>query len=201
MSFEGMRIEYGLLAGESFKDVEVDYRGSSVFHADRLGGPFAARITAPGTSGDVCIARMAGYHEPVALLYSGWFAEGASILEVVYPAPAGRYATTGLGFPGALGFDIRLLGGSLVMVAGDPRFSFLFTDGAGSNAPVRILRFESGHTVDVSTRFPSLIAADAARLVRTTRFPVTWGRRVRRHTCVCRAISRRGTSPTGHASA
>jgi subtilisin-like proprotein convertase family protein len=47
---------------------------------------------------------------------------------------------------------------------GDDRFAYAFTSYAGSAFPIRILRFDHGRFVDVTRRFPRLVARDAATL-------------------------------------
>jgi len=173
VSFDGMRVDETLSGGplRLVKDFEVEYRGKNVFRSGAL-GLIAGSIPAPGTSGNVCIAGMAGYRKPIALArVVGASLGGASELDIVYPVSGDEYVGTEVGFPGVPTFDIRELGGSLAIVGGDRRFLFLFTDDAGSNSPIRVLRFEGGGLVDVSSQFPQLIAADAARLISSTRQP------------------------------
>jgi hypothetical protein len=171
VSFDGMHVDETLSDGpppQSVKDTDVEYRGRTVLRTSSLVGPTAS-ISAPGTSGDACIARMAGYPSPIALLSTATGIGPATTLELVYPNSDGKYVGERFGY--YPGFDIRILDGSLAIVTGDPRFSFLFTDGAGSDWPIQILKFEGGHMVDVSTQFPSMIAADAASILRSRTRP------------------------------
>ena len=165
VSFAGMQIRYGHFSSKGFL-LDVVYHGRSVFKSVSFLG-FPAPISAPVTTGDTCIAKMAGYHAPVVLVYAVAGACCASFLQVVYPTSGERYVTTV--FDVASEFDIRVLGGSLALIVGDLRFDFLFTDGAGSITPVRVMRFEGGHLVDVSTKFPQVIAADASSLSQSTK--------------------------------
>jgi hypothetical protein len=169
LSFAGMRIDYEVTRSPlvDLKRFDVYYRGRSVFKTSNI--YFAEPIDAPGTTGYACIAKIGERGSPVALTDEFAGSEGLTGLQVVYPVSSGRSTIRTFYFPGALPFDIRILGGSLAVVGGDTRFSFLFTDGAGSNSPIVVDRFEGDQLVDVSTRFPQLIAADAARLVASTR--------------------------------
>jgi hypothetical protein len=126
VSFAGMQIRYGHFRSKGFV-LDVVYHGRSVFKSGSFLG-----LPAPI---DTCIAKMAGYNAPVALVYSITGVCCASFLQVVYPTSGERYVTTV--FDVASEFDIRVLGGSLALIVGDPRFDFLFTDGAGSITPVR----------------------------------------------------------------
>ena len=144
LSFDGMRIDYEGPRSPSaeLKQLDVHYRGRSVFKTSNM--YMAEPIDAPGTTGNVCIAKMGDRGSPVALTDGFAGAEGRTGVQVVYPVSSTRYAVRTFYFPGVPPFDIRLLHGSLALVGGDTRFSFLFTSGAGGNSPIVIDRFEGG---------------------------------------------------------
>jgi hypothetical protein len=158
-----MQVYYGHFRSSRGFLLDVVYRGHSVFKRYSFRG-FPTPIKAPDTTGDTCIAKMARYRAPVALVYAAPGTCCASFLQVVYPTSAHNYTTTVFNIPTTTPFNIQVLHRSLAIVAGDPRFEFLFTDGVGSNSPIRVERFENGHLVDVSTQFPKLIAANASAL-------------------------------------
>jgi len=160
-----MRIRYAQLRRHLLLDVVYD--GATVVHTTDVPG-FPATTSAPGTNGDLCVAKMAGYRTPVALVYTLAGACCGAVLVVAYPNPSGKYAVRDFVSSGVAPFRVDLLGRSLAIVGGDPRFSFLFTDGAGSASPVRVERLEDGRLVDVSRHFPQVLAADASRLTAST---------------------------------
>jgi hypothetical protein len=55
------------------------------------------------------------------------------------------------------------------LVGSDPRFSSVFTAFAASAFPPQVLQVEKGGTVDVTRRFPKLVAADARLRLRDLR--------------------------------
>lgn len=64
------------------------------------------------------------------------------------------------GDPGA---RLERLGGRLVFRSADDRFAYSFEAFAFSGLPLRIWSFASGRFLDVTRRYPALIAADAAQ--------------------------------------
>ena len=95
-------------------------------------------------------------------LYSGG-AHCCSITQVYRYDPGTRtYAVVqhDFGDPGA---RIETLGGGPVFLSADDRFAYAFAAYAFSGLPVQIWRFAGGRFVDVTRRYPALIASDAAR--------------------------------------
>jgi hypothetical protein len=89
-------------------------------------------------------------------------------IQVYRYGPSGRYSlrTHVWGNPQARRADLdhdRLP----EFVSGDDRFPYEFTDYADSTWPVQIYRYRAGAFANVTRRFPSAIAADAARQWRT----------------------------------
>jgi hypothetical protein len=66
------------------------------------------------------------------------------------------------------GASLRRLGSAhrWRFVTGDDSFKYQFTDGADSGEPIQIWSFSGRGFVDVTRRYPNLIAADAARWLR-----------------------------------
>jgi subtilisin-like proprotein convertase family protein len=78
-----------------------------------------------------------------------------------------RYAQT-LGYWGNYGYRLRDLDrdGAPELVAADNRFAYVFVPYVASVPPTRIWRFDGGRLVDVTRRFPAVIAAEARELLR-----------------------------------
>lgn len=170
VSFAGMQVELTEVQSAPLPArLQVLYHGHRVF-AGQLPVGFPVPIPAPGTSGQVCIAKMRGYRTPIALDYTIFGTCGAEhSLQAVYPTRDGGYAATNLTLASGADFRMEVLGGSVVAVTGDARFDFLFTSCAGGAAPVLVERLENGHFVDVSKQFSEAIAADARNLRTTMR--------------------------------
>jgi len=113
------------------------------------------------------VADVAGTGSPDVILdlYSGG-AHCCSIVQI-YRFDAQRDAYTivqrDFGDPGA---SLERLAGAYVFVSADDRFAYTFAAFAFSGLPLAIWRLGSGGFVDVTRRFPALIAADAARQYR-----------------------------------
>ena len=154
VSFAGMLVDYsgGPNSVGTAGNLSVLYQGHSVFHTSSLQG-FPMSIAAPETAGQLCIAKMATYATPVALAYMVGGAGLGGYVKVVYPAAAGNYSATDLAADLTYRLSVQHLGGSLALLAPDPRFSYLFADGAGSVSPVLVERFQGGRLVDVSRQF------------------------------------------------
>jgi hypothetical protein len=110
---------------------------------------------------------MAANEGPVVLYFvaSGAGAGGGESFQALYPSTDGQYHEQATGGPVSA---IGILGGSPVVVAGDPRFAYRFADGAGTVFPIQITRIVDGRFIDVSHDFPSLIEHDAQSLAAST---------------------------------
>jgi hypothetical protein len=103
-----------------------------------------------------------GSPDVVLDLYSGG-AHCCSIVEVYrFDAAAGVYRVVQHNFwdPGA---SLERIGGAYEFVSADDHFAYTFAAFAFSGLPLAVWSFEAGRFVDVTRRFPALIAADAAR--------------------------------------
>ena len=87
-----------------------------------------------------------------------------------YVPATGHYALTRHDFQYA-GATMKDLShnGQTEFVTADGRFKYQFTDGAASGQPLQILAFSGGRFIDVTRRYPKLIAKDAAGWLRTFR--------------------------------
>ena len=116
-----------------------------------LGNPLTIAHLGPGDA-DVVLS-----------LYSGG-AHCCYVDLVLAPGSAGHYGAhqLDLGDPGA---RLEILKGSpdAVFVTADDDFAYAFDFYAASGLPLKILRFESGHFVNVTRSYPALLRADAAR--------------------------------------
>lgn len=142
-------------------------RGEVVLRTASLFG-FPIAFKAPGTQGLVCIAKTARDAEPVVLLFVASGAGAFAELQVLYPDAAGRYGSRSFGTVDEAVPEIRVLGGSPAIILLDGRFGCLLIACAGTDAPVLVERVMGDHLVDVSDQFPSIIRADAQRLVAGT---------------------------------
>jgi hypothetical protein len=103
-----------------------------------------------------------GSPDVILNLYSGG-AHCCSITQVYrYDPGRQRYSIVqrNFGDPGSL---LRRLSGGYVFFSADDRFAYAFTSYAYSGLPLAIWSFATGRFVDVTARFPALVAADAAR--------------------------------------
>ena len=103
-----------------------------------------------------------GSPDVVLDLYSGG-AHCCSIVEVYrFDAAAGVYRIVQHNFwdPGA---SLERIAGAYEFVSADDHFAYTFAAFAFSGLPLAVWSFEAGRFVDVTRRFPALIAADAAR--------------------------------------
>jgi hypothetical protein len=103
-----------------------------------------------------------GSPDVVLDLYSGG-AHCCSIVEVYrFDAATGAYGIVQHNFwdPGA---SLERIDGGYEFVSADDHFAYTFAAFAFSGLPLQIWRFEAGRFVDVTRRFPGLIAADAKR--------------------------------------
>jgi hypothetical protein len=165
VSFDGLQVDW--LNEQIGGELTARYDGHVVASTKSAIG-FADTIKAPGTSGNLCIARVAGTSSPVVFDYAANGACCGSTLQALYRAGSGSFKVATFGIPITGAMELAVLGGAVAVVASDIRFDFLFTDGAGSATPVQVSRFVDGRLVDVSRQFPSLIAADAKELVAST---------------------------------
>ncbi len=103
-----------------------------------------------------------GSPDVVLDLYSGG-AHCCSIVEIYrFDAATGAFRIVQHNFwdPGA---SLERIGGAYEFVSADDHFAYSFAAFAFSGLPVAVWRFEAGRFVDVTRRFPGLIAADAKR--------------------------------------
>jgi len=84
-----------------------------------------------------------------------------------YLPDLGRYRQT-LAFWGNAGYRLQDLDGDgrPELVSADDRFAYAFTSYAASADPIQLWHFDHGRLLDVTTRFPGRVRADAARLWR-----------------------------------
>jgi hypothetical protein len=75
-----------------------------------------------------------------------------------FNTPRTRTPTLDLGNVGA---QLRWLSGHPYFVTADDRFAYAFACFACSGLPLRIFRYEDGRFLDVTRRFPGLVAEDA----------------------------------------
>lgn len=140
------------------------------------------RIRLPGLGGGAEPGRLGNVRGPLAFafldgqrapqllvaLYTGG-AHCCTVLEVLdFNAP--RPHTTALDL-GNVGAEIRWLAGHPSFLTADDRFAYAFTSFAGSGLPLRIWRYDHGRILDVTSRFPSRVAADAGVWWRLTADP------------------------------
>jgi hypothetical protein len=97
---------------------------------------------------------------PVALIWLSTKGPGCCRLVQTVSVPSGRIVTKNFGSAPARVFVIN---GAYVFVSGDDRFSTRFASVTPSALPIRIYRFAGGPFADATRRFPSAVAADAAR--------------------------------------
>jgi hypothetical protein len=115
------------------------------------GGPLAVR----DLDGD-------GAPEVILDLYTGG-AHCCSVVQILqYSGGLSTYRLfeRNFGDPGARLLDLRG-DGQLQLRSGDDRFAYQFAPYAYSGLPPQIWRFSAGRLIDVTRRFPRLIAADA----------------------------------------
>lgn len=157
----------------SFADMQIRY-SAPLRHRALLDVAYDRHTVLHRTTGnglgivDLCVAKMAGYRTPVGLVIVGAGACCSATLQVVYPKANGEYADRNFASSSLGQIRIELLGRSLAILEPDPRFAYLFTDGAGSASPVRVMRLRAGRLIDVSSHFPQIIAKDASRLTADT---------------------------------
>jgi hypothetical protein len=60
------------------------------------------------------------------------------------------------------GATLRTIDGRTVFVSGNDRFAYVFTAFAYSGVPIQLWQYRPGHFVDVTGRYPALVASDAA---------------------------------------
>lgn len=134
---------------------------------------YKARVVTPRSDcGSICtpighprILALDGGSEPQVIirLWSG----GANCCEIdqvfSYSAARNTYTPATHNFAYA-GSSIRDLdhNGRYEFVTADAAFKYTFTDGAASGQPIQVLEFRTGRFVNVTRRYPKLIAADAA---------------------------------------
>ena len=164
-SFDGLNVDWQRSVG-SGKFVLREH-GHVVIRTDSIVG-FPVIITAPHTQGLICIAKMAGYTEPVVLYYVEYGASVGAELQALYPKVSGRYTSASFEAINRINPEIRVLGGSPALVLGDPRFDCLFVACVGTFSPVLIEHLVGGRLVNLSDQFPSIIRADAASLSAAT---------------------------------
>jgi hypothetical protein len=140
----------------------VRYRDRIVMSTKSANG-FAQTILAPGTSGNLCIAKVVGYPSPVLFDYAVNGACCDSSLQVIYPVSNNRYRASAFDAPDTSPVRLAVLAEAVAVVTGDPRFEMLFTDGAGTATPVQVSRLADGHLVDVSAQFPEVVAIDVKK--------------------------------------
>jgi hypothetical protein len=164
-SFDGLNVDWqrNVLYGKFV----LREHGRVVIRTDSIVG-FPVIITAPRTKGLICIAKMAGYTEPVVLYYVVFGASVGAELQALYPKESGLYSSASFEAINRINFEIRVLGGSPALVLGDPRFDCLFVACVGTFSPVLIEHLVGGRLVNVSDWFPSIIRADAASLSAAT---------------------------------
>jgi hypothetical protein len=164
-SFDGLNVDWqrSVLSGKFV----LREHGHVVIRTDSIVG-FPVIITAPHTQGIICIAKMAGYTEPVVLYYVEYGASVGAELQALYPKASGRFSSASYDAINRISPEIRVLGGSPALVLGDPRFDCLFVACVGTFSPVLIENLVGGRLVNLSDQFPSIIRADAASLSAAT---------------------------------
>lgn len=134
-------------------------RGARSWRSPPLGASYARpRLLVRDLDGD-------GEREVVLDVYTG----GAHCCTIsrIYRYSRGRYRLTshdwGNVFPPYRIVDFGR-DGRLELRSADDRFAYVFTSFAGSLFPVRIWRYDRGRMLDVTRRYPGIVARDAARL-------------------------------------
>lgn len=124
----------------------------------------------------VSVADLAETGEPVVRLdlYTG----GAHCCYVTefyrYDAGTRAYAQREYDW-GDPGYTLRRLGGQDIFETADDRFAYRFTDFAASGLPLQLLAFNGARLVDVTRRYPALIARNGALYLRAYRAQAATG--------------------------
>jgi hypothetical protein len=144
-------------------------RGGTVLYDKPVVSKFCAELCWPGPaigkrpSVQVVDLEHTGEPDVVLTLFSGG-AHCCTVLQIFsFNAAASSYVETErvIGDPDArivdLGHD-----GRFEFVTADDSFAYRFTDYAASGLPIEILAFAGGKFTDVTSRYPALVAKDAA---------------------------------------
>jgi hypothetical protein len=131
------------------------------------GGPAAGGLllnpVRAGGDYPLCVARFGPSSVTVALL--GLFTGGAHCCSWLYAYPAmpseavlAKPVEQAMGDPGA---SIEGLGSSAIVLTADDRFAYQFDSFAASGMPLRLLSFQSGKFMNVTSQHLELVAKDA----------------------------------------
>lgn len=153
------------------KNLTISRAGRTVYDqpvtSSYCGPPTAQQYCAPGFGKAVHVVALEPGGEPnvVLDLYTGG-AHCCSIEQVFsWNAGTGTYDVSQHNF-GDPGERIVTLSGRHEFLTADDTFAYAFTDYADSGLPLRILSFSGGRFVNVTRRYPKLIARDAARYLK-----------------------------------
>lgn len=111
----------------------------------------------------LCMAHFGGQPGEVALV--GFYTGGAHCCVIIAAVPigssgAGRAVYEDTGDAGG-GLDVYQ--GRTLLITDDDAFAYEFASYAGSGLPLRILDFQEGNFVDVTTSYRQLVAADDSK--------------------------------------
>ena len=146
-------------------------RGGSVVYSKPISSRSCSaycEVGAYGTHQPVHVVSLAGTAVPpdvIVDLYTGG-AHCCSVAQVFSASTSGAWSMVEHNF-GDPGYRIATVGSGMsaakVFMTADDSFAYAFTDYADSGLPIQILSLENGRFVDVTSRYRSLIKADAAR--------------------------------------
>jgi hypothetical protein len=125
-----------------------------------------AKVCGPGAKQPVAVADLYGNdgEDVVLTLFSGG-ADCCSVANVYVPSAAVQSYVLDQHNFGEAGFVLKDIGpkGRPEFVSADASFYCVFTDCAASAMPLQIDEFDAERFVDVTKRYPKLVAADASR--------------------------------------
>jgi hypothetical protein len=112
----------------------------------------------------------AGSTDLLVNLYSGG-ANCCTVLDLFRQSAAlnGLYVLSASHNFAYAGYRLEKIGSRYVFITADPTFSTVFTDFADSGLPLQILRLSGVKFIDVTSRYPQLVRADAARWMKAYR--------------------------------
>jgi hypothetical protein len=111
----------------------------------------------------LCLAHFGGQAGEVALV--GFYSGGAHCCVIIAAVPIGSGGAGRTVFEdtGDAGGGLQDYQGRALLVAADDAFAYEFASYAGSGLPLRVLDFQGGDFVDVTTSYHQLVAADDSK--------------------------------------
>jgi hypothetical protein len=99
--------------------------------------------------------------DPEAVITLSTGGEHCCFIDQVYDFDLASPRKTEIDFAD-VGATLRTIDGRTVFVSANDGFAYKFTGFAASGEPIRIWQYEPGHFIDVTGRYPALIARNAA---------------------------------------